>query len=401
MSSSGSPATPSPSIESFLNGATNAASSLTTPLPTYVPGTGSANTVSNYLLGSIAPETAAANSQVSDLYSQLGLGNETVGLTNAQTQTQGGYQLQGLGLQSQGQQLSSQLLGQQKTLSGVQQSSEVTQYQNQLSALQAQYALNPTLQSNEAQQYALSNTQAGQSIQSTQLGLDNAQTQQSAEVANYNLNYDTTNPNSNYNLQQQQLANEKPVLASQAAASGAGNSGQSQINSSNLGIQGQELSNSLQSAITGQGAEVAGFNTSQAQGNLTLQQQQEAQQSAALGQSSEVAQYGASQNAAAGQIASAKSGQTAETAGYKYSQQALQNQAAGLTLAEKQTGLSKNEINSQISSAIQSSNLGGRINTAQVLEQIASTKGQGGANIAQAVQAAYLAQQSAAKAKKK
>lgn len=340
--------------------------------------------------------------------SQYGLSTTEAQQTLAQNASQQGLETQEYGLTSGAAAGSQAQEVAQYGLSAADQAAAIANMQGQQSTETAQFGLQYD-PNNPNSQYSLS-----QSALSNQLG-------------NLTANY-------NYSL---------PELASQSSASGALNSGQAQTNSaqnttnyqynvSQNANQVSQLQNQLSqadigqygvnssgqagtAANLGQGGEINQYNT-----NLTTAQNQQLsseigqygvgangqagtandlgvggevntynvnQQLAGLGQQSEVSAYNYGQTQGAEALASAKIGQSAETAGYKESTQQIADQQKGLQLAGKALGLSSTQVDQQLTQALQQAGVGGTQLKDQILAQAAS----GDASTIQAIiQAAEL-----------
>lgn len=348
-------------------------------IPNVPTSTGPNAALVNAQSGAAEFQAQANQAQNTALGQQLSSGLSSLGQGAAYQQQTSALSNQQTALEQTQNTLSEQQLAQTQALAPQTQAAEVGQYNLGL----ASQGIGQTA---EQQEYGLSTQESNESIA-------NNAAQQQAEAANYALQYGS-DPNSQYNLSQTSLQNQLAnntsnygasvqELSSQGAASGAGNSGQSQLNKSQnttnyqfgqnqLGLQQNQLTNQAAQAANTQGGELANYNTQQ-----QIAQQQ--LQSAGIGQTAEQQQYNLG-------LQSEKVGQSAEVAGYNTTQKQQAEQQKGLALASKQLGLSVAQTNAALKNALAQAGIGGE----QLQAQIQTAEASGDANtIASIIQGTY------------
>jgi len=439
MAQSGQPASPTPAALSFGSGGgplssfnpiLQALSSGNPVNPQSVPGVSGPDAgLWNTLLagGSFAAGQSAAQGQA--LQSEAFTSAVQAGQAVQQQQAAANLQLQGIGLSAQQIAIQQRMARQQAALNpqlqsvqqqqfNIQQGLQTGLYQGSTGAnfdqaqfnkdqssgmspdqLVAKYGLNPYLQQLEQQQYSSQQQQMSSNI-------GELTTQQQAEVAGYGQQWDPNDPNSMYSLSKtglsEQLANIQaqhqfalPQLASSAAASGALNSGQAKLNTSQEAqqygyaqqqntLQGQQLEQQRQEAATQQAAEVSAYQNQLS--NLQAQQLQ-----AQLGQKGETAQYQQQQKAGKAGLKSAALGQKAEQKQYQYSQKQIQAQEQGLAIAQRQTGLSKEQTKQSIAQFAAATNTSQQQVQAQIALAFQQNKGQFVNNLINSIMQAGIA----------
>jgi len=312
-----------------------------------------------------------------------------------------------------------QAMGVQSNIASLGQQGELQQFANQygtqdLNALNAYLANPSSVPPDVAAQ--IQNSQWGESYQQGQLGLSQQQqgiqqTQEAQQQLSNTMGYQT-----------QQYQQSLPVLASQAIATGAGNSQMAQLTGQQNTqayqyTQGQEQLQQQQQSQQLQQQQEA-LQQAQLAQQMSIQQAQQASQQQGIEEQQYQQQYGTynpstgkttitpgslqglSQSQAIEAIRSATIGQGAEQAQYRFSQQQLANQAKSYQIAGSQLGLSSAQINTQLRQALQTAGISYTSFAASIASQSAQDQANTIASVIQALGPGAIAAYNVTPAKK-